>query len=184
MAAGFSKSVNLTLGGPVYIPKLIHGKNKLFFFTNYGWNRELRIGANASGINTVPTAANRTGDFPKLLAVNSQYAIYDPLSITPDPARPSHFIRTPFAGNIIPGNRITNPTYSFYLKRIPAANADPLASNQEPLNNYRTAGDPDPITNQIFGARLDYNLSDKNRFFFRFSKSRFTEGLGDWTLGN
>ena len=71
--------------------------------------------------------------------------------------------------------------YQFYLKRIPAANADPLVANQEPLNNYRTAGDPDPITNQIFGTRLDYNLSDKHRFFFRFSKSRFTEGLGDWT---
>jgi hypothetical protein len=31
MAAGYSKSVNLTLGGPIYIPKLINGKNKLFF---------------------------------------------------------------------------------------------------------------------------------------------------------
>src|SRR5262249_22113723 len=36
MAAGYSKSVNLTLGGPVYIPKLINGKNRLFFFANYG----------------------------------------------------------------------------------------------------------------------------------------------------
>ena len=181
MAAGFSKSVNLTLGGPIYIPKLINGKNKLFFFTNYGWNRELRIGANASGINTVPTAAARRGDFSSMLAINSQYVVYDPLSVTPDPARAGHYIRTPFSGNILPANRITNPMYQFYLKRIPAANADPLVANQEPLNNYRTAGDPDPITNQIFGTRLDYNLSDKNRFFFRFSKSRFTEGLGDWT---
>jgi len=35
MAAGFSKSVNLTLGGPIYIPKLINGKNKLFWFFSY-----------------------------------------------------------------------------------------------------------------------------------------------------
>jgi hypothetical protein len=123
MAGGFSKSLNLTVGGPVYIPKLINGKNKLFFFFNFGWNRELRIGANASGINTVPTMANRTGDFSRLLNVNAQYQIYDPLSVVADPARPSHYIRTPFAGNIIPSNRINNPMYNFYLKRIPAPTA-------------------------------------------------------------
>jgi hypothetical protein len=49
-AAGFSKSVDLTLGGPVYIPKVINGKNKLFYFFNYGWNNELRIGPNGSGL--------------------------------------------------------------------------------------------------------------------------------------
>ena len=48
-AAGFSKSVDLTFGGPVYIPKLINGRNKLFFFFNFGWNNELRIGPNGSG---------------------------------------------------------------------------------------------------------------------------------------
>jgi hypothetical protein len=181
MAAGFSKSLNLTLGGPVYIPKVINGKNKLFFFVNFGWNRELRIGANASGINTVPTAANRAGDFSALLNVNAQYQVYDPLSVRVDPARAGHYIRTPFSGNILPSSRINNPMYQFYLKRIPASNADPLVANQEPLNNYRTSGDPDPITNEIFGNRIDYNLSGKHRFFFRVAKSHFTEGLGDWT---
>src|SRR6266571_4379945 len=104
-AAGFSKSVDLTLGGPVYIPKVINGKNKLFFFFNYGWNNELRIGPNGSGITTVPTAANLGGDFSSLLQVGPQYTICDPLTVRADPARPVHYIRTPFAGNIVPTSR-------------------------------------------------------------------------------
>ena len=160
MAAGFSKSVNLTLGGPVYIPKLINGKNKLFFFTNYGWNRELRIGANASGINTVPTAAARRGDFSPMLAINSQYVVYDPLTVTPDPARAGHYIRTPFVGNILPANRITNPMYQFYLKRIPAANTDPFVATRAFNNSARQAIRIRSPTR--FCTRLDYNLSDKH----------------------
>jgi hypothetical protein len=84
-AAGFSKSVDLTFGGPVYIPKLINGKNKLFFFFNFGWNNELRIGPNGSGITTVPTAANLGGDFSSLLLVGPQYTISDPLTVRPRP---------------------------------------------------------------------------------------------------
>src|ERR1043165_3652517 len=74
-AAGFSKSVHLTFGGPVYIPKLINGRNKLFFFFNYGWNNELRIGPNGSGITTVPTAENIAGDFSSLLQVDRKSVV-------------------------------------------------------------------------------------------------------------
>ena len=179
-AAGFSKSVDLTFGGPVYIPKLINGKNKLFFFFNFGWNNELRIGPNGSGITTVPTAANLTGDFSSLLLVGPQYTISDPLTVRPDPARPGHYIRTPFSGNIVPTNRIINPMYNAYLKLLPLPNTA-TAPNVEPFNNLRTQGDPDPITNSIWFNRFDYNLNEKHRFFLRWSYSHFTERLGNWT---
>src|SRR5260370_10575828 len=106
-AAGFSKSVDLTFGGPVYIPKVINGRNKLFFFFNFGWNNELRIGPNGSGITTVPTAANLAGDFSDLLKVGPQYTISDPLTVRPDPARAGHYIRTAFAGSIGPISQIS-----------------------------------------------------------------------------
>jgi hypothetical protein len=179
-AAGFSKSVDLTFGGPVYIPKLINGRNKLFFFFNYGWNNELRIGPNGSGITTVPTAANIAGDFSSLLQVGPQYTIADPLTVRPDPARPGHYIRTPFPGNVVPANRIINPMYSAYTKLLPRPNTA-TPPGVEPFNNLRTQGDPDPITNSIWFNRFDYNLNDKHRFFLRWSYSHFTERLGNWT---
>jgi hypothetical protein len=181
LPAGFGKSFTLTLGGPVYIPKVINGKNKLFFFLNYSWDHDLRIGANASGVDTVPTLANRKGDFSQLLNVGAQYQVYDPLSVRTDAARATHYIRTAFPGNIIPSSRISNPMYSFYVNKYPNPCCDPVDPKLEPLNNQRTAGDPDPIHNRILGSRTDYNLSEKNRFFFRWSYSRFTEGLADWT---
>ncbi len=184
LPAGTGKSVALTLGGPVYIPKVINGKDKFFFFLNYSWNYDFRIGVNATGVNTVPTAAARAGDFSSLLNVNPQYQIYDPLTVAPDPARPGHYIRQPFTGNKIPSTRVINPMYNAYLKLLPLSNADPLSANQEPFNNYRTAGAPDLVHNQIWGNRLDYNLSDKHRFFFRWSRSHFTEALNDWTYYN
>ena len=50
------------LGGPVYIPKVVNGKNKLFFFISQEYYRQLV--PQAASINIlVPTAAERTGDF-------------------------------------------------------------------------------------------------------------------------
>ena len=52
-------------------------KNKLFnFFSLERW----RVGYPGSFVSTVPTAAERTGDFSALLNVGSIYQVYDPLS--------------------------------------------------------------------------------------------------------
>ncbi len=48
---------------------------------------------------TLPTAAMRTGDFS-----GTGVIIYDPLTGNPDGTG-----RTPFAGNIVPSNRIAPP---------------------------------------------------------------------------
>ncbi len=54
-----------TIGGPVWIPKLYNGRDKLFFFFAY----EGFYDSSANPINTtVPTAAERTGDFSALVA--------------------------------------------------------------------------------------------------------------------
>ena len=61
--------------------------------------------------------------------------VHDPASITRDPARPNNFIRTPFAGNIIPRSRFVNPAYDTIMNFYPKPNVA-LAANQDPVNNY------------------------------------------------
>jgi Carboxypeptidase regulatory-like domain len=80
------------LGGPIL-------KNKTFFFVDY---QGLRIRESQTFISTVPTGAERTGDFSDQLITDNQGnviggQIYDPL--TTDPVTNA---RTPFPGNIIP----------------------------------------------------------------------------------
>src|SRR5947209_613082 len=52
------------LGGPVYIPRVFNGKNRLFFFADYEGKR---VSQAQTYISTVPTAAMRAGDFSELL---------------------------------------------------------------------------------------------------------------------
>src|SRR6185437_9192931 len=54
-----------TIGGPVVIPKLYNGKDKTFFFFGYQGTRIRNIGNVQNA--TLPTAAERTGDFSALL---------------------------------------------------------------------------------------------------------------------
>src|SRR5262249_33924073 len=49
-----------TFGGPVRIPKLFNGRDKLFFMGNYESFRQRR---NVQAIYSVPTAAMQGGDF-------------------------------------------------------------------------------------------------------------------------
>ena len=66
-----------TLGGPVVIPKVVNGKDKLFFFYAF---EGIRQPGPLALTDTVPTEAERRGDFSRLLSINSNYQLYDPLS--------------------------------------------------------------------------------------------------------
>jgi len=147
----------LTAGGPVWIPKIIHGKDKLFWFFGYeGIHDALPEAQNVS----VPTAAERQGDFSALLALGSQYQIYDPLTGVQNGARVS---RTPFAGNIIPKDRLS-PISQALLQYIPLPNQ---AGTKEGLQNYYTPATRRDVFDGELG-RLDYNISDAHKFFYSF----------------
>ena len=184
---GASNNLSLTFGGPVQIPGVIDGRNKFFTFVNYSYGHDDFNGKSASPNRTLPRSDpghnHLAGDFSDLLLLPNpaQYQIYDPLTTRPDPARPGHVIRDPFPNNIIPADRITNPLYKQYVGFLPVPNTNPTAANQQPINNYYDTGQPDPLRSHVFGVRLDYNHSDRNRFFGRVSGSNFTEGAGDWT---
>jgi hypothetical protein len=150
-----------SLGGPVELPRLYHGRNKTFFFAAY---EALRQGSATTLTTSVPTAAQRAGDFSHTLnAAGQLVTIFDPTTTV---AQGSGFVRQAFPGNVIPGNRIDtvgkNSAAYFPLPNQPGA-------VNSGVNNYYAAGTSTLDTN-ILDVKVDENLSDRSRFFVRYSR--------------
>jgi hypothetical protein len=186
---GRSHNFAATGGGPLVIPKLVNGRDKVFFFANFSKVDDSAPGRNA-GTSTIPYGAHLDGDFSDLLQLPSpgQYQIYDPLTVRPDPARPGKFIRTPFPGNIIPKDRFMNadgsyknPLFGIYKGMLPQPNQNFFSPTRQPLNNYYQGGQPDTPHSTLYALRIDYNVSKNDRVFIRGNGNRFDEGTFDWT---
>src|SRR5438552_12497417 len=85
-----------TLGGPIMIPKVFNGRDKLFFMSNF---EELRDRTTTLVNASVATNTMRNGDF------SGQSAIFDPLSRTFN-ASGIAVSATQFPGNVIPKSRL------------------------------------------------------------------------------
>ena len=145
-----------SFSGPVEIPKVVHGRNKVFFLFAYeGVNDALP----APTTNTMPTVAERAGDFSALLNLGSIYQIYDPQSGVVQGGR---VVRQPFPGNIIPANRIS-PIAQNYLKYYVQPNQPGNANGQA---NYLSNSDGERNSFYNVIGRLDVALSERHRFFF------------------
>jgi hypothetical protein len=149
--------------GPVYIPKLYDGRNRTFWTFGHDLYRQITTPGVTS--KTVPTLAERNGDFSALLAVGAQYQIYDPATIAVAPnGRTS---RQPLAGNIIPPSRIA-PMAKTLLQYIPLPTASGSADGS---GNY--IGSPvDNIKQRNINARIDHTFSQNHRMFFTFTRAR------------
>ena len=166
-----------TIGGPLVIPKLINGRNKLFFFFGYAG---FHINEYRQSYATFPTTAMRQGDLSALLNINaSNYQIYDPLSSQSDPARPGHIMRTPIPGNLIPSSRIIDPVYKFYSGFLPVPNAVP-ASNLQPTNDFAVYSSPYTEAYNSYTNRYDYNIDDNNRLMFRWEWNQWKNSNPTW----
>lgn len=147
-----------TLGGPVSIPKLFDGKNKLFFMSNYEWFRQRR---NVQSVYSLPSAAMRSGDFNQIAD-----GIYDPATRAPFTENGVTYTRaTPFAGNRIPTTRF-DPVSVKLLTYYPAPN---LPANGL-VNNHQIARGL-PINKDQFIQRFDWVESNKSNWFGRYSRS-------------
>ena len=121
------KRYGFTAGGPAVLGKLYDGRDKTFFFTAFEW---LYDTFPEPGQFTVPTAAQRSGDFSALLSQG--ITIYNPLTAVR--RADGRIERLPFAGNIIPANRIS-PIGRNYVNFLPAPNQ---AGDAQGRNNYIT----------------------------------------------
>src|SRR4051794_436901 len=156
-----------TLGGPIYIPHVYDGRNRTFFFFAEQSQRT-RSASNATA--TVPLEAWRDGDFSNLRNGSGQLiTIYDPDTVTQDAA--GNYIRLPFAGNIIPRNRM-DPVALNMLKYFPLPNAVPTNAFTY-ANNFFSTG-KSPSTDNRFDSRVDHNFSGNFRLWARGS---FSGGL-------
>jgi hypothetical protein len=159
-----------SVGGPVLIPKVYNGKNRSFFFASGEWFRN-RVGA-TSGRFSVPTPEMYTGNFTNWVDANgNRLPVYDPGTTRPNPAG-SGFIRTPFAGNMIPQSRFSTISNN-YLKLIgntvfPNNGAAPGTSDYV-RNNYinNTGTALDPWTK--FSAKGDHSFTENSRVSFLYN---------------
>jgi hypothetical protein len=139
-------------GGPIWIPKIVHGKNKLFFFLDYQGTKRRQYAADTN--LTLPTAAMRTGDLSA-----TGVTIYDPLTGNADGTG-----RTPFTNNTIPSTRI-DPAAATLTALLPA-----LTRPSSYTSNFDAYGNTEyNRTNWDF--KVNYNPNDKLMIWGRYSLS-------------
>jgi hypothetical protein len=136
-----------TLGGPIYIPKLIkRDEKRLFFFFLYEGQREVR--PQDTRFVTVPTALERAGDFSKSLSATS------PLLKIIDPANGKQF-----SNNMIPVQRINSVGQAFLNQfPLPNAAADPIKLFNGKTYNY-VIQESLHVPKNAQTLRVDYNIT-------------------------
>jgi hypothetical protein len=160
-----------TLGGPVWLPKVYKGKDKTFFFFAFEKYREDTYYPSES-ISSVPTLLQRQGDFSRTFDnSNRLQQLFDPLTGRLDAN--NRWIRSPFAGNQIPANRI-NPVAANLLKQYPAPNTTTPGS-VDWQNNFFLNPNTGNFSFLNLTARVDHNFSERQRVYGRWSWSDFTQ---------
>jgi len=180
-----------TIGGPVVIPHVINGRNKVFFFGDYEALRR-RQGTIQTG--AVPTLAERNSGYTNLQdLITGQSGTHSdilgrtmPLGTVLDPATTrvsgTGFVRDPFT--TVCANAPAGFTYTLAacpdLNMLPAGRLDsnaiallnlfPNPTSGSLTSNYTNS----PVlreNRQSFDTRLDVNFGQKDQTFFRFSLS-------------
>jgi trimeric autotransporter adhesin len=156
-----------SIGGPVVLPRLFNGKNKVFFFASFD---RLWYTQPASGLLTVPTDLQRQGDYGETL-INSNgtplpATIYNPFSVTNLGNGVYQRAQYPASTNCSSygcGSVVTNADqYGLkYLQAFPEPNHTP--SDVYGDNNYFYSGTA-PTTRNNFASRMDFHFG-KNSFY-------------------
>ncbi len=136
------------VGGPVFLPKIYNGRNRTFFMFDY---EGLRLVKQASGLDTVLTPLMRQGTF------------------TESPAALRTVNGLAFPGNVIPTSQLS-PQSLKLLQYMPLPNVpgSRTTTGIGVSNNYAASYPNNDRFNQFLG-RLDQNLGEKTRLFFRYA---------------
>jgi hypothetical protein len=149
-----SSRFGISLFGPLTIPKLVKGDNKTFLFLNYFGTRA-RSPYNATA--TVPTLAERGGDFSQSFVRSVPVTIFDPTT------------HAPYPGNQLPAS-LLNPAALGLLNFIPVPNQPGSVQNYQFVTSNNNNSDN-------LSTRLNRTLNRKNRLDGSFNlQNRNTVG--------
>jgi hypothetical protein len=165
-----------SLGGPLFIPGLVNGKDKLFFYATFNGFKSIMTEDFTQAVvnSTVPSEAHRRGDFSDLLALGPQYQIYDPLTARRMPD--GRIVRSPFPNNQVP---IRNPLYKNYVDLLPLPNPS-ANTTSDGRQNYFAAAIPWTWSYWATSGRLDWVATSRHKLFGRFSLNDFIESRYDY----
>jgi hypothetical protein len=190
-----ANNADASVGGPIYIPGLIKGRNKLFFFFSGIIDNFAGAGG---GSATLPTTQELTGnftDYPTSTAPNGfisgttsskgvqgtcptgtpyygQYQLYNPYSTVIDSSGVPR--RTPICGNVIPSNLLANSAMTkFYNGVVPTPTPNSNLVNPGASNYAFTSITPQ--TFRDYTTREDWKINPKNDLFARYAWQRYTK---------
>ncbi|HEV2575727.1 MAG TPA: TonB-dependent receptor [Acidobacteriaceae bacterium] len=176
-----------SIGGPVYIPKILTGKSKLFFFQDFDRTTRRQL---LSGLDTVVDTKMLSGDFSEVagLAGSANGTLYDP--------QPPGLVCTPSTctnGYLNVGLR---PTFmsEYGCNCIPASRQFPgsakMAALLQPISSVVGTPTPTQLNNQLFqdypasgtfaynrnasDSKVTYNPSDRTSLFGHYSIQPFS----------
>lgn len=176
---GRSNNFGFSASGPVFIPKLVDLRNKVFWTFTYNGIKQSKAETTDSVNVTVPQTAWFQGDFSEMLnAPNGAnlYTIYDPRSATLQNGR---VVRTPFPNN--KGIPTLNPMAAAYAKIFPAPNNVPGVVTPEGRNNYLAFAMPKNEDFKAVQNRYDWVVSQNHRLNARWQYNNRLANEYDWT---
>src|SRR6516162_851880 len=143
-----------TLGGPVRIPKLFNGRDRLFFMSNFEGFKSRRTD---QGLYTVAPDSWRHGDFSSFKTV-----LYNPFTRVTD-SKTGVTTAQPFPNNYI------DPTYWDPISVKAMNEFWPLPNLSTPtVSNNLQIPQRTVIDKNQFNQRIDFNESAKSQWFGRF----------------
>ena len=168
----YQETFGFSLGGPLVIPRIYKGANKTSWFASYNLQRGK---TGLDNFSTVPTLAERSGDFSDATIASGSYAgqvpaIYDPLTSATG-------ARTAFSGNVIPTQRLNSAALGL-LQFIPKPNLPGQVQNfhlQMPLPSSN-----DRVMGRI-GQQIDSKDSLNVMYYFNRSSSHSVNTFPDIT---
>ncbi len=159
-----------SVGGPIILPRIYHGKDKSFFFFAY---ERYSLSQASYELGSVPTMAMRGGDWSGLINGSGvTQRLYDPATTVANAACPAptggtvndKWCRTPFTNNQIPIGRLSPAINALYAITPPPTTADdPLVTSNINIKNPNFTVEPN-IT-----FRLDHTFNENNRAYLRYT---------------
>ena len=166
-----------SLGGPVRIPHLYSGKDKTFFF--FAWEQYRNRRGLTNSVTTLPSAAERSGDFSALLGPGVVDSSNNPV-INPcngqqvlkgqifDPSTTQvvggQTCRLPFTNNQVPVSSTVAQKVLTYVPQPNRGGSGPGGIASDFLNPATL----DHVITTQTSFRIDENLTEKSKLFFSY----------------